>query len=155
MLNDALINSTVHNSSSPPIPAKATIHLRQRVIVPDPPLCYGRGVGFSGRSRFFSSPLLNNIRRVSRTHRLWVLLFVGLQICDILTTNRALAMPGVWEANPLMAWSQAEFGALWWLPKLAVAGYLSISPSFMRRRWPMVFAVSVSGLCVIGNLANF
>jgi hypothetical protein len=155
MLNDAAMDSASDISSSPILPARAANHLRQRVIDPYSSLRYGRGVGFSGRLRLFCDLLVNNIQCVSRAHRLWVMLFVGLQICDILTTNRALAMPGVWEANPLMAWSQAELGAVWWLPKLAVVAYLSLSASFMRRRWPMIFAASISGLCVVGNLANF
>jgi hypothetical protein len=32
-----------------------------------------------------------------------VALFVPLQIADIFTTNGALAIPGVWKADPLMA----------------------------------------------------
>ena len=98
---------------------------------------------------------MTEICSIPRACRLWLALFVALQIADILTTNHALARPGVWEANPLMAWSQAELGAFWWVPKLAVVAYLSLSASFLRRRWPMIFAVSVSGLCVLGNLANF
>jgi hypothetical protein len=98
---------------------------------------------------------MTDVWNAPRDYRLWLMLFVGLQIADILTTNYALARPGVWEANPLMAWSQAELGALWWVPKMAVVGYLLVAACFMRRRWPMVFAVSVSGLCVIGNLTNF
>ena len=90
----------------------------------------------------------------SRAYFLWLTLFVGLQIADIVTTNHALAVPGVWEANPLMAWSQAELGALWWLPKLAVVGYLCVATSFWSRRWPMIFAVSVSGMAVLGNLTH-
>jgi hypothetical protein len=56
----------------------------------------------------------------------WVFLalFVALQIADILTTNSALKIPGVWELNPLMALSQTKLGAAWWLPKLAVVAYL-------------------------------
>jgi hypothetical protein len=83
-----------------------------------------------------------------------LILFVELQIADIISTNRALTIPGVWEANPLMALSQAKLGDVWWLPKLAVVGYLCLAASFMRRRWPIIFAVSVSGLAVLGNLAN-
>jgi hypothetical protein len=96
-------------------------------------------------------------RRLPARRAYWLLpmLFVGLQIADIVTTNYALAIPGIWEANPLMAWSQAELGAVWWLPKLAVVGYLCVSASFLRRRWPMIFAVSVSGLAVLGNLTHF
>ena len=87
----------------------------------------------------------------------WLLLalFVDLQIADIVTTNHALTIPGIWEANPLMALSQAKLGAAWWLPKLAVAAYLCIAASCLRRRWPMIFAVSVSGLAVLGNLSHF
>jgi Domain of unknown function (DUF5658) len=90
-------------------------------------------------------------------HAYWLLLllFIELQIADIVTTNHALAIPGIWEANPLMALSQAKLGAMWWLPKLAVAAYLCVAGSLMRRRWPMIFAVSASALAVLGNLAQF
>lgn len=93
-------------------------------------------------------------RPASRTYWMLLILFVGLQIADIVSTNHALAIPGVWEANPLMALSQAKLGAAWWLPKLAVVCHLCVSASFMRRRWPMIFAVSVSGLAVLGNLTH-
>src|ERR1700757_4206775 len=92
--------------------------------------------------------------RLSCAYWLILALFLALQIADVITTNRALTVPGVWEANPLMAWAQAELGAAWWLPKLAVAGYLCVATAFMRRRWPIVFAVSISGLCVLGNISH-
>ena len=90
-----------------------------------------------------------------RAHWLMLALFVALQIADIITTNRALTIPGIWEANPLMAWSQAKLGTAWWLPKLAVVAYLCVAAACMRRRWPMVFAVSVSGLAVLANISHF
>jgi hypothetical protein len=90
-----------------------------------------------------------------RIYWLLLALFVTLQIADIVTTNHALTMPGIWEANPLMALSQAKLGPAWWLPKLAVAGYLCVAASFIRRRWPIIFAISISGLSVIGNLSHF
>ncbi len=92
---------------------------------------------------------------VSRTYWILLILFVELQIADILTTNHALALPGVWELNPLMAMSQAKLGAAWWVPKLAVVAYLCLAATFMRRRWPIIFAVSVSGLAVLGNISHF
>jgi hypothetical protein len=49
----------------------------------------------------------------SRTYWILLILLVELQIADILTTNQALTIPGVWELNPLMAMSQAKFGAAW------------------------------------------
>ena len=91
----------------------------------------------------------------SRTYWILLILFVELQIADILTTNHALALPGVWELNPLMAMSQAKLGAAWWVPKLAVVAYLCLAATLMRRRWPIVFAVSVSGLAVVGNISHF
>jgi hypothetical protein len=91
----------------------------------------------------------------SRTYWILLILFVELQIADVLTTNRALTIPGVWEFNPLMAMSQAKFGAAWWVPKLAVVAYLCLAATFMRRRWPIIFAASVSGLAVLGNISHF
>ncbi len=91
----------------------------------------------------------------SRTYWILLILFVELQIADILTTNHALALPGVWELNPLMAISQAKLGAAWWVPKLAVVAYLCLAATFMRRRWPIIFAVSVSGFAVLGNISHF
>ena len=91
----------------------------------------------------------------SRTYWILLILFVELQIADILTTNKALTIPGVWELNPLMAMSQAKFGAAWWVPKLTVAAYLCLAATLMRRRWPIIFAVWVSSLAVLGNISHF
>jgi hypothetical protein len=94
--------------------------------------------------------------RLSRAYWLTLALFLALQIADIVTTNHALRIPGIWEANPLTAWAQAKLGAAWWLPKLTVAAYLlCVAATFLRRRWPIVFAVSLSGLCVLGNISHF
>jgi hypothetical protein len=82
-------------------------------------------------------------------------LFVALQLADIVTTNHALTVPGVWELNPLMAMSQAKLGSAWWVPKLAVVAYLCLAATLIRRRWPIIFAVSVAGLAVFANLAHF
>jgi uncharacterized protein DUF5658 len=89
-----------------------------------------------------------------RTNWLLLILFVDLQLADVVSTNYALALPGVWEANPLMALSQAELGAAWWLPKLAVIGLVSLTAPWSRRRWPMLFIVAVSAGAVLLNLAH-
>ena len=93
-------------------------------------------------------------RPVSCAYWLLLALFVELQIADIVSTNYALAIPGVREVNPLMAFSQAKLGTIWWLPKLATVALLSAAAFFLRRPWPMIFAVSVSGLCVLANLSH-
>ena len=99
--------------------------------------------------------ILPHPRPASRTYWILLILFVELQIADILTTNHALALPGVWELNPLMAMSQAKLGAAWWVPKLAIVAYLCVAAICMRRRWPIILAVSVSGLAVLGNISHF
>jgi hypothetical protein len=86
--------------------------------------------------------------------RLLLLLFVELQLADIVSTNAALAMPGVWEANPLMALSQAELGPAWWLPKAAAVVLCSIAAPLLRRSWPLVFAVGFYAIIVGVNLAQ-
>ncbi len=85
----------------------------------------------------------------------WLVLFMlfgGLQLADIVTTNSALALPGNWEANPLMALSQVHLGAVWWVPKAAAALLICLLAPLTRRRWPMVFAVAYFSLIVSGNL---
>jgi hypothetical protein len=89
-----------------------------------------------------------------RTNWLLLILFVDLQLADVVSTNYALALPGVWEANPLMAISQANLGAAWWLPKLASIGLVSLTAPWSRRRWPMIMIVVVSGGAVLLNLAH-
>jgi len=96
-------------------------------------------------------------RRAVRGHTDWLVLFMlfgGLQLADIVTTNSALALPGNWEANPLMALSQAHLGAVWWAPKAAAALLICLLAPLTRRRWPMVFAVAYFCLIVSGNLVE-
>jgi hypothetical protein len=81
-------------------------------------------------------------------------LFIELQLADILSTNQALARPGVWEANPLMALSQARLGAAWWLPKLAAIGLIAAMAPWSRRRWPMVGMILISLAPVLINCAH-
>ena len=88
-----------------------------------------------------------------RSYWLLVILFLGLQVGDIVTTNYALALPGVWEANPVMALYQAQLGALWWLPKTAIVAWICFAAPLTRRWWPMAFAVAYYSVLVAGNLA--
>jgi Domain of unknown function (DUF5658) len=86
--------------------------------------------------------------------RLLLLLFVELQLADIVSTNTALALPGIWEANPLMALSQAQLGAAWWLPKAAAVVICCVAAPLVRRCWPLVFAVAYYAIIVSVNLAQ-
>ncbi|MFL5267907.1 MAG: DUF5658 family protein [Stellaceae bacterium] len=85
---------------------------------------------------------------------LLLILLIGLQIADVVTTDYALRVPGIWEANPLMALAQAKLGAVWWLPKLTVTAYLCAMAAAMRPCWPVIVVISFSGLVVLGNLTQ-
>ena len=96
-------------------------------------------------------------RAMMRGRTDWVVLlvlFAGLELADIITTNVGLGLPGNWEANPLMALSQAHLGAAWWVPKAAAALLICLLAPLTRRRWPMVVAVAYFSLIVLGNLAE-
>jgi hypothetical protein len=83
-----------------------------------------------------------------------LLLFAELQLADIVSTNTALARPGVWEANPLMALSQAKLGAIWWLPKAAAVVLCCGTAPLLRRCWPLVIAIAYYAIIVGVNLAQ-
>jgi Domain of unknown function (DUF5658) len=90
--------------------------------------------------------------RETRAYRFLLLLFVALQLADIVSTNAALAVPGVWEANPLMALSQAELGVAWWWPKAGAVLLCCIAASRLRRSWPLVLVVAYYAIIVSVNL---
>jgi uncharacterized protein DUF5658 len=81
-----------------------------------------------------------------------LILFIALQVADVVTTNYALAVPGNWEVNPLMEFAQAHLGPSWWTPKIAAAGLAAAVVLRTRRPWPVACAVSYYVLIVSGNL---
>jgi uncharacterized membrane protein len=59
------------------------------------------------------------------------------QLLDVISTNRSLAAGrGLYESNPLMRLTMAEFGTAWWLPKLAIAAFLTVLALRMKRPSP-------------------
>ena len=84
---------------------------------------------------------------------LLTLLFAAFELADIITTNRAVGLPGNWEANPVMALSQAQLGDLWWLPKMAAVCVVCLAAPLTRRRWLMILFVCYGAVTVLGNLA--
>jgi len=81
-------------------------------------------------------------------------LFILLQIADVITTNYALAVPGIREVNPLMTWTQAHLGAAWWLPKVAVVGFVCLATPLLQRRWPMLLVVAYYSIIVSINIVH-
>jgi hypothetical protein len=94
------------------------------------------------------------LRVLPRSYWLLLAIFVALQAADIVTTNCALAVSGNWEANPIMASYQADWGVVWWLPKAAAVAWICLATLLVRRWWPLVFAVSYSVAVVAANLAG-
>jgi len=84
----------------------------------------------------------------------WALLivFIALQVADVVTTNYALAVPGNWEVNPLMEFAQTHLGPSWWIPKIVAAGLAAAVVLHIRRQWPVACAVSYYVLIVSSNL---
>lgn len=91
---------------------------------------------------------------LARAHcALWVL-FIALQVADVVTTNYALSDLANREANPIMEFSQAHLGAAWWLPKIVAVGFGALAVRQTLRPWPIVLAVSYYIIVVSGNLAS-
>jgi hypothetical protein len=100
------------------------------------------------------SEIMSRRRSLARAHWFLWLLFIELQIADVVTTNCALAVPGNWEANPIMQLSQMHLGAAWWLPKIVVVGFAAVAAPQTLRPWPLILAVWYYVLVVSGNLAS-
>ncbi|GGF28122.1 hypothetical protein GCM10011611_37690 [Aliidongia dinghuensis] len=82
---------------------------------------------------------------------------VALQIADVLSTNAALAAPGIVEANPVMAWCQGALGALWWLPKVAVVAFVAYAVLRLERlhaRWLTAGMIGLYCAVVASNVLN-
>lgn len=101
-----------------------------------------------------ASPRWSQLYCGTRANRLLLMLFVELQFADILSTNSALAVPGVWEANPLMALAQGKLGAAWWLPKAAAVALCCFAAPLSGRSWPLIAATGYYAAIVSGNLAQ-
>jgi len=105
------------------------------------------------RSCLSANGAVGRRQTLTRAYRILWILFFGLQIADVVTTNYALAVPGNWEANPLMQLSQTHLGAAWWLPKVAAIGLAAAVAPRRSRQWPILCAVSYYIIIVSGNLA--
>ena len=92
--------------------------------------------------------------------RLTLILFATVQVADIITTNRALALPGRMEVNPLMAQAMAHLGSAWWVPKLAIIGCALLAARWVAGRhsrslMPACYAAIAFTLAVVAsNIAH-
>jgi Domain of unknown function (DUF5658) len=106
---------------------------------------HGRMTTVRARPLHFSPALL--------TKATLVLLVLLLECADVVTTNRALTHPGVWEGNPLMAWCMDCLGAFWWAPlKLGFVAYMLATLPLIRRTWPLALVAGLFAVLVVNNL---
>jgi uncharacterized protein DUF5658 len=82
-----------------------------------------------------------------------LVVFIILQVADILTTNDALARAGIREGNHLILAHMRNYGDLWWVqPKLAVIGIAMVVARQVRWRWPLAVVCSLYAAIVVNNL---
>ena len=116
-----------------------------------------RGKGSAPHNRAMTTigalPLPSRLSPALLTKATLVLMVLLLQGADVVTTNRALTHPGVWEGNPLMAWCMEWFGAFWWAPlKLGFVAYMLATLPFIRWTWPLVVVAGLFCILVVNNL---
>lgn len=84
----------------------------------------------------------------------------ALQVADVLSTQFALQVPGVFEGNPVMALAMRYLGNAWWLPKLWVSVLLLAGGFLAIRRRPLsnftfVATLAVAAVFFLVILNNF
>lgn len=96
----------------------------------------------------------------SRRFPLLLTAFALLQLCDIITTNRALLLPGRSELNPIMASAIAHMGDAWWLPKVAVVAVVALTAIWAQHRSSRILmsgcyaTVAILFAVVVSNLRH-
>ncbi len=95
----------------------------------------------------------------ARPHLLLVF-FAALQIADVLTTNRALALPGRAEINPVMVEAMSQLGSAWWLPKVAIVALVALAGLLASRRRSRILmsacyaSITITFAVVASNIAH-
>ncbi len=85
---------------------------------------------------------------IARNRLILVAILAALQLADVISTEHALANPNVFEANPIMAWCQANISAVWWMPKVVLMGLVLASVPVLKRQWPYIALIGYYGLIV-------
>lgn len=79
---------------------------------------------------------------------LMLILFVALQVGDVLTTNKALAT-GAKEANPIVKWLMDKIGDKWWvikIPIIAIMFGVIYTPA-----WVILIPINILYIWVVWN----
>ena len=76
---------------------------------------------------------------------------VGLQIADILSTEKILLAGGL-ETNPLVSKLILVFGSAWWIPKLVLASFIAGYFGTRKSRPATIIAILFCVLVAAHNL---
>jgi len=82
------------------------------------------------------------------------------QLGDVLSTNRVLAAHvEAYEANPVTRLLMEQLGAMWWLPKAALAGFILCGLAALRQSSPQLLVIAAAMvvfhvLVLVNNLLN-
>jgi len=76
--------------------------------------------------------------------------YVVANLADIISTNRVLDRGGV-ELNPVMRWAMKQFGRLWFIPKLALAGVAAAGCIYMGWVWAVWVGAAIYAIVAANN----
>ena len=82
-----------------------------------------------------------------------LVIFVILQVADVMSTNAAIGRPGVTEGNPVVRALMIAHGENWWIaPKIALVAAAILVVRRVPRRWPLIALSALYMAVVINNL---
>ena len=82
-----------------------------------------------------------------------LVIFVILQVGDVMSTNAAVGRSGVTEANPVIRALMVAHGENWWItPKIALVAAAILVMRRVRWRWPLIALSALYMVVVLNNL---
>ena len=82
-----------------------------------------------------------------------LVIFIILQVGDVISTNMAIGRPGVTEINPIIRALMVAHGENWWVaPKVALVAAAILVMRRVRWRWPLTGLTALYVPIVLNNL---
>ena len=82
-----------------------------------------------------------------------LVIFIILQVGDVMSTNMAIGRAGVTEINPIVRALMVAHGENWWVaPKIALVAAAILVMRRVRWRWPLTALTALYIPVVLNNL---
>lgn len=82
-----------------------------------------------------------------------LVIFIILQVGDVMSTNMAIGRAGVTEINPIVRALMVAHGENWWVaPKIALVAAAILVMRRVRWRWPLAALTALYIPVVLNNL---